>query len=415
MKKHALKRGLALSLAALLGMNLTACGGSSSGNDGTTAQTAAAALSDGGQTEAKAEETTEAAGLDGQIIFGVICSITGNFPLAGENTKKGVDMAVKEINAAGGVLGKEFVVTYQDDAANQTGAVNALNKLISENVVGIVGPNMSSNIIAMSDTVKTASMPCLVGGTSPKIATLENPYLFRIRPSDNITAAAAAKFMYETLEKRNIGILYNTDDFGSGARDVMQQYFSDKTDVNLTLEGLNTGDTDLSGQITKMKSAGIDSLIYWGHDAEVAILARQVNELGLDVPVLTSGSLPQVVSAIDGSYIDGWYVALDECMNDPSDVIQTFVKDFQAEYGGAIPELYAGAFYGATHLLADAIERAGSTDHEAVAKALKETDGVQGIIGKYICQDNQDMLNCCAIMQYDKDKNETLAANIVID
>lgn len=403
MVKKALKKGAALSLAVVMGMSLTACGNSEKKPDKESTQTASG------------EQTTAEAAAGGQITFGVICSITGNFPLAGENTKKGVDMAVKEINAAGGVLGKEFVVTYQDDAANQTGAVNALNKLISEDVVGVIGPNMSSNIIAMSDTAKTAGMPCLVGGTSPKIAALNNPNIFRIRPSDNITAAAAAKFMYETLESKKIGIMYNTDDFGSGARDVMTKYFEDKTDVTLTLEGLNTGDTDLSGQITKMKSAGIESLIYWGHDAEVAILARQVNELGLEVPVLTSGSLPQVVSAIDGSYIDGWYVALDECMSDPSDVIQGFVKAYQAEYEGKTPELYAAAFYGATHLLADAIERAGSTDREAVCKALRETDGVQGIIGKYVCQDNQDMLNCCAVMQYDKDKNEKLAANVIID
>jgi len=412
MIKNALKKGAAFTLAVVMGISLAACSSTSKETAPPETQTTAGEASSAGDEKPEPEAKAE---LDGEIVFGVICSITGNFPLAGENTKKGVDMAVKEINEAGGVLGQKFVVTYQDDAANQTGAVNALNKLISENVVGVVGPNMSSNVIAMSDTVKTAGIPCLIGGTSPKIAELKNPNIFRIRPSDNITAAAAAKFMHETLGMKQLGIIYNTDDFGSGARDVMTEHFKDKTDVKLTMEGVNTGDTDLSGQITKMKSAGIEALIYWGHDAEVAILARQVNELGLDVPVLTSRSLPQVVSAIDGSYIDGWYVALDECMNDPSDVIQNFVKAYQAEYDGQTPELYAGAFYGATKLLADAIERAGTTDHEAVSKALRETDGVQGIIGKYVCQDNQDMLNCCAVMQYDKDKNEKLAANIIID
>lgn len=397
-------KGTALLMTFLLCASLAACSRQEQG-DGSANE----------ETSTSENQTAEESGLNGQITFGVICSITGNFPLAGENTKKGVDLAVKEINEAGGVLGKEFVVTYQDDAANQTGAVNALNKLISEDVVAIVGPNSSSNVIAMSDTVKSAGIPCLVGGTSPKIAALENPNIFRIRPSDTITASAAAKFMYEELGGKQIGILYNTDDFGTGGKDAMQKYFEDKTDVTLVIEGINTGDTDLSGQITKMKSAGIEGLIYWGHDAEVAILARQVNELGLEVPVITSGSLPQVINAIDGTYIDGWYVALDECMNDPSDVIQDFVKKFQEEYDGATPELYSAAFYGATHLLADSIERAGTTDNEAVIQSLRGTDGFQGIIGQYICQENQDMLNMCAIMQYDKDKNETLAANISVD
>ena len=347
------------------------------------------------------------------ITFGVICSITGNFPLAGENTQKGVDLAVKEINEAGGVLGREFQVSYQDDAGNQTGAMNAANRLISDEVVAILGPMVSSNVIAISDAVSAAGMPVLFGGTSPSIADLENPYMFRIRPSDNITASAAAQFMDEELGVQKLGIIYNTDDFGTGALTVIRDYYTDK-DVELVEVGVNTGDTDLSGQITQMISEDVDGLIYWGHDAEVAILARQVSELGLEVPVLTSGSLPQVISAVDGSYVDGWYVALDECMDEDREEIQNYVAAFEAEYGET-PELYSAAFYGATKLLADAIERAGSTDSEAVCQALRDTDGFPGIIGPYTWQENNDMISNCSIMQYDAEKNETFVSNISVE
>lgn len=357
--------------------------------------------------------TAVSAESDDAITFGVICSITGNFPLAGENTQKGVNLAVKEINEAGGVLGQEFKVNFQDDQGNQTGAMNAANRLISEKMVAIVGPMPSSNVIAISDVVTEAQIPTLAGGTSPKIEELENEYIFRIRPSDNITAEAAAQFMYEEKGVKKLGIIYNTDDFGTGAKEVIDAYYEDK-EVELVEIGLNTGDTDLSGQITKMISADVDGLIYWGHDAEVAILARQVNELGLDVPVLTSGSLPQVVGAIDGSYVDGWYVALDECMNEDREEIQNFVELYKEEYG-AVPELYAAAFYGATKLLADAIERAGSTDSTAICEALKETKDYPGIIGPYTYQENHDMLSNCSIMQYDADKNENFVANISIE
>ncbi len=351
---------------------------------------------------------------DGPITFGVICSITGNFPLAGENTQKGVNLAVKEINEAGGVLGREFQVSFQDDAGNQTGAMNAANRLISDEVVAILGPMISSNVIAISDAVTAAEMPVLFGGTSPSIAELENPYMFRIRPSDDITAAAAAQFMYEEQGVEKLGIIYNTDDFGTGALNVIKDYFSDK-EVELVEVGVNTGDTDLSGQITQMISEAVDGLIYWGHDAEVAILARQVNELGLEVPVLTSGSLPQVISAVDGSYVDGWYVALDECMDEDREEIQNYVEVFQAEYDGETPELYSAAFYGATKLLADAIERAGSTDSAAVCQALQETDGFPGIIGPYTWQENNDMISNCSIMQYDADKVEHFVSNITVE
>lgn len=351
---------------------------------------------------------------DDAITFGVICSITGNFPLAGENTQKGVNLALKEINEAGGVLGKELKVSFQDDQGNQTGGMNAVNRLISEKVVAIIGPNMSSNVIAMSDVVASSKMPTLVGGTSPKIEDLGNEYIFRIRPSDNITASAAAQFMCEEQGVKKLGLIYNTDDFGTGAKGVIEEYLADK-DVELIAEGVNSGDTDLSGQITKMMAEDVEGMIYWGHDAEVAILARQVNELGLEIPIVTSGSLPQVVSAIDGTYIDGWYVALDECMNEPRKEIEDFVEAYKKEYEDSMPELYAAAFYGATKLLADAIERAGSTDSEAICKALKETKDFPGIIGVYNYQENHDMLSNCSIMQYDVDKNEIFVSNITVE
>lgn len=398
-------------IIALIANLLTACGAPAATSQAQSSTPAPAASQSAESKSADAAAPAETT--DGEIVFGVISAITGSFPMAGEMTRKGVEMACEEINSAGGVLGKKLVPQFEDDAAKQDMAVNAAKKLISDKVVAILGPNMSTNVIAISEDIKAAKMPTLVGGTSPKIYDLNNEYIFRIRPADTISAAAAAQYMYEDVGARTIGVLTNNDDFGSGGKDVILSYLNTKDDVTVVEQGVNSGDKDLTGQIVMFKNAGIDALIYWGHDAEVSILARQTTELGLDVPTVTSGSLPQVVGSLDAEYVAGWCVSTDMSAADTRPAMAEFVKKFNEKYS-MDPEVYATAFYGGTILLADALQRAGSTDAEALVKALQETKDVAGPIGNYNCQPNRDMLKGCTIMQYDGNKEESVVANVVV-
>ncbi len=351
---------------------------------------------------------------DGEIKIGVITGITGPAALGGERATKGVTLAAEQINAAGGVLGKKLVIQIEDDAGSTAGAVNAENKLLGEGAVAVAGPLLSTNVIAVEQIVLGAKVPSVILGTSPKLYALENPYLFRVRASDAIVASSAAKFMYDNLGLRKIGILTNTDDFGSGALNVMKEYFKDKSDVTLTLQGVNTGDKDLTGQIVQFKNAGIEGLIYWGHEAEIVLMARQLDELGLEVPVLTSASLPQVLNTVTGEQIEGWYCAIDLSLEDDTPAIAQYIADFSERWGEK-PELHSSAYYGGVKLLADAITRAGSTDGDAIRQALTETKDFKAVVGDFNCQANNDMLNGCCIIQFDANKAESIAAKITMN
>ena len=128
--------------------------------------------------------------------------MTGDNPLNGERMNQGVQMAVDEYNAAGGINGKQIELTIVDDQTLQDMAVTCANKLIGEGVVGIVGPHRSTNALAVEAVVKQAGVAAFTGGTTPQISTLDNDYLFRCRASDSIFAEAAAATQ-KSLAARN--------------------------------------------------------------------------------------------------------------------------------------------------------------------------------------------------------------------
>ena len=387
-------------------LGLTACSGG-----GTTGGTNASASTDSGQTQ---EEKTESgssekenietsAELDGEITFGVSCAITGNFPLAGQRTKEGIDLALEQINANGGVLGKKLVYVAEDDQNTQTTAVNVVTRLLNENVCAVIGPHTSGNAAATSDLYKNAQIPFMTGGSSPKLAELDNPYFFRVRPSDTIDGQVEARYAIDTLGAKKIGISYNNNDFGTGGRDVIIPIL-EADGIEYVAVGHNAGDKDLTGQMMQLKSAGVDCIISWTDDAEVALTARQLYELGFDVPVIASAGvvMDQVLNLLEPEYVEGWYAVTDFVSTNDDDTVKQFVEDFKAKYGYA-PELYASTYYSAAYVLADAIERAGSTEPQAVRDALAETKDIKLPEGVFSCDEEGNMVHGCVIAQI-KDK-----------
>ncbi|WHH58007.1 ABC transporter substrate-binding protein [Petroclostridium sp. X23] len=336
---------------------------------------------------------------DDEILIGLSCALTGNFPLAGQRTREGVDLALEEVNAKGGVLGKKLAYTIEDDQNTQTTAVNVVTKILTKNVSGVIGPHTSGNAMATNELYKNAKVPFMTGGTSPKLSGLNNDYFFRVRPEDTINGQVAAKYALEKLGAKKIGISFNNNDFGTGGRDVIIEYLK-KVNVPYVAVGHNSGDKDLTGQIMKLKSEGVDAIISWTDDAEVVLTARQLYELGFKVPVIASAGvvMDQVLNLMEPEYIEGWYSVTDFVSTNNSPIVIEFVKNFENKYGYK-PELYAATYYSATYVLADAIERAGSADPQAVRDALAQTKGLQLPEGVFTTDGKGNMLQGCIVAQ----------------
>lgn len=386
-----MKKLTALLLALVMVLSVTACA-----SNNTSATTGAPKAVDTTAAENKVDDSA----FDGEIVFGLSTAVTGNFPLAGERTLQGVDLAVEEINAAGGVLGKKLTYIYEDDGNDATTAVNVVTKLLNEDVVAVIGPHTTGNTLAVQSLYAEAGMPFFSGGTGVKLENeMDNKYFHRIRPSDSICGAIAAKFAVENLGAKKVGVDYNNNDFGTGGRDVVVATLQE-LGVEYVEVAHNSGDTDMTTQLMNLQAAGVDAVILWTDDAEDVVTARQAYELGLDIPFITSAGvvMQQVLDQMEPEYVEGWYSATDFVPANDDPVVKTFVEAFNAKYG-IDPELYASAYYGAVKALAAAIEIAGSTDHEAVNDALTQIKDLPAPTGTMTYGAHGNMIHSLVITQ----------------
>jgi len=388
---------LAVILAGTMMLGIAGCSGGGTTEQTDSTDTAETTAETDNTETAESSETSETSSDD--IVIGVSASITGSVPINGQNMRQGVELAVKEINANGGVLGRQLSIVVEDDQNTQTGAVNVANRLLSEGVCAVIGPHSSGNASATSDTYENGKMPYMTGGSSPALEELGNPYMFRVRPSDSINGEVMVRFAIENLGATKVGISYNNNDFGTGGRDVVQAAL-DEAGIEYVSVGHNAGDRDLTGQLMQLQSEGVDCIISYTDDAEVALTARQIYELGLDVPVIASAGIvtQQVLDLVEPEYVEGWYAVTDFISTNDSTEVAEFVKNYQDAYGTE-PEIFASSYYSATYVLADAIERAGSDDPEAIRAALMETEDLVLPEGTYTCDEGGAMVHGCVVAQ----------------
>ena len=344
----------------------------------------------------------------GQIKIGVSCAMTGDVPLEGERVKQTVSMAFEECNAAGGIDGYELVAIFEDDANNSNTAVNVVNKFGSdESIIAMIGPHRSTNIAATQDIIKRYKIPTLSGGTSVSYYTYKeegNDYIFRTRPSDSAVPILTIKFAHETLGCTKYAILYDNDDYGNGARGVMEEFFASDEAKTMGIEavamqGFNTGDKDMYAQLLAAQEAGADVIIGWCHDAEAAIITRGFKELGLDESMKLVGCSSWANTAfydlLDASLPVGTYATIDYIAVNPEPFAAEFCKKFVDKYG-VEPENMAGCYYDAALILIDSLKRAAETGEitrESVKDALTVQPEIEGNQGT-LYADGIDMIHC---------------------
>lgn len=360
----------------------------------------------GGSSHTKEESPTVKIAVDG--------AWTGDLAGNGEWKMNAIKMAADEINADGGVLGKQIEVIFEDNQSTQNGAINAMNKIVEdENVLAVIGPHMSTMAIAVSDTVAKSDIIYMTGGTSVALRDLHNDWMFKLRCMDDTVAKVAAEFAVNTLGCKNIGIMYNNDEFGTGGRDIICAYL-DEHNIPWVAEGHNSGDSDYTGQILKLKQAQTDCMIIWT-SGDASTIVKQRYELGYEGKVITSSSFASqwTLDTLNLEECVGVYSATDMSPDDPNPKMAALVEKTQAELGYE-PEAWHCCYYTAVYILKDAIERAGSIDREAVKKALYETKDLDSVLGTIVCNEDGELVHECVITVVNGDKKLELVDKITV-
>ena len=214
-----MKKLLALVLALVLLVTLAACAGA-------PATPAPAKENTDSPKSDSPKDTSEAAVSSSQepIYVSVSCAITGDTPQEGEYVRNTVQYVIDQFNADGGVDGRPIELIIEDDGNTANTAVNVMEKTTADQrIVMQIGPHRSASVLAVETIAKQAGMPFISGGTSKSFYSLDNPYLFRGRACDSLVASIAAKYAIEELGATTVGMIHDTDDYGTGAYDVIAE------------------------------------------------------------------------------------------------------------------------------------------------------------------------------------------------
>ena len=322
------------------------------------------------------------------IYIGLSAKITGADAANGDRMVKAAQMAVDEVNAAGGLLvGRRGGLVIQDDATDNAMAVNVADGLADD------------AILAAEGVYKDAKIPFFGLGTNPKLLELDNEYCFLVRANDNLMASCAAKLIIDEFKVKSVGIMYTNNEFGTGAMEVIDAACKD-AGMAVYPEAINIGDTDVTGQILDLKSKGAECMVVWASDAEYVLTARQAYELGLQVPTVASPAITmdQVRDLCEPEWVEGWYSVTDFVGNSDDPEVTAFCDKYASDYGeGQKAELYVADVYSTFKLVFDAIERAGSADRQAIRDAVAETKDFPMLQGNATCDENNLLVHSATV------------------
>jgi len=343
---------------------------------------------------------SSACGAAESLKIGVVNEVTGPQAEAGQFTVNGLKLAQDEINKAGGVLGRPIELRIEDNGSTNPGTVLAFSKLTSEGgLAAIIGPIRSTQIQAASPTIAKAGVPTMIGGTDTSLTHVNNPWVFRARPNDSYSSRVIADFGVNTLKLKKWAIVHSTDAFGSGGMKALIEALKALGVTPVLVQGYTNNSQDFTPIVLAIKKSGADILAtYMTNSPDVGIFAKQMRQLGVSMPWVGSPSIISVTALnLAGESLYGTY-AIADFTTDADEQSRAFTKKYRDKYG-INPDTFASWAYDALHILAIAIQKANSTDAEAVRRGILGINGYKGVEGTYVFDQNGDGLHGYSVVK----------------
>lgn len=319
---------------------------------------------------------------DDSIYIALTAPITGDYAEYGGNFKKSVEMGIDLINSNGGVLGKQLKLVIGDSKGDPKESATLAQKFTSnKKIVAEIGDFTSTSCLAAQPIYKDAGMVQLSPTSSHPDFAKGSDFSFGIIG----TQAGEGPFMAQMTKElgfKKIAVLYINNDWGI----VTDQYFTSAAESEgIEIVGRDfyfDGEKDFTAVLTKLKDTNPEMLFIASMYNDGALINKQREKLGWEVPVLGPGSLysPKLVE-LGGDSVEGLYTNVVFHPSSPKPEVQEFVTEFEARYS-AIPNMFAAVAFDAINILADAIERAGTTDRGAIRDALAATKNYPSVTGK---------------------------------
>ena len=328
------------------------------------------------------------------VKIGMLTVLTGDRATEGEYAMNAMEIAVEEINAAGGVLGKPLEIVVEDALGTDVGAVNAFRKMAADpDICAIIGTNSSNDAIATSSSVLEAQIVTTAQGSNPvlmQICNDENPWMFQLRACDITLCTALMKYAVEELGVKSFVVLHDTDSSSANQAALFTEALA-SYDIKPLLDiPFTTGTKDFSSHLAQIQNSGAEAVVVSCFHTEAAIILQQMQALEMEQPVFGSNAFGDPITiGLAGDAINGAYSAAGWVPNTPNPIGAALSAKYGERFGAACASS-ASQVYDHIYVLCEAIKRAGSTDRAAIRDAMNTISDYQGAITVYDCRTNGD-------------------------
>jgi branched-chain amino acid transport system substrate-binding protein len=302
-------------------------------------------------------------------IFGLV-ELSGTGTTSGTNFDNGIKLAVKEINASGGILGRKIEYTSLDTQSQPQVAKALAQKAIDQNAYVIMGPVFSGSILVSMAETRRAEVPNFTGGEAASITKQGNPYIFRTSFTQDTAMPKVARYLKDTIKAKTVSIIWVNNDFGKGGLDTMKKAL-DTQGIKVAAEiSTDPGQLDFSGAVLKAKQANADALFVYTNEEESARALRELRKQGYDKPIVGETTLTsQKVVELAGEAANGATAHVGLTADAPQPGIAKYNANFQKEFG--VKSDHNGLKgYTAMYIVKAVTEKIGKFDQKAFAKAM---------------------------------------------
>jgi branched-chain amino acid transport system substrate-binding protein len=336
------------------------------------------------------------------IKIGEVGSMTGSEATFGISTHQGIELAIKEANAAGGVHGRQLQIISLDDQGKPEEAATAVTRLITQDkVTAILGEVASSRSLAMAPIAQQYKIPMVTpSSTNPKVTEVGD-YIFRVCFIDPFQGEVMARFALETLKVKKVAILRDVkNDYSVG----LANFFTDKIKSAggeiLIDQSYSAGDIDFKSQLTAIRSKKPEVIFVPGYYTEVGLIARQARQLGIKAPLLGGdGWDSPKLTEIGGKALEGSFFSNHYSSEDTSEQVQNFIEKYKKAYN-VVPDGLAAMGYDAALVLIDAMKRSSKAlKTDEIRAALAKTADFPGVTGRITIDQKRNAVKSAVVLK----------------
>lgn len=359
-----LRRTHALLAVLVLSAALTGCGGDT-------------------DTPASGSAGTPAAE-SGPVRIGAVLGISGRFAFVGAPQQQALQLAQDQINADGGIDGRNVEFVIYDDEVDETKTVPLANRLISEDkVVALIGPSITVPALALQPVIERSGIPNITLTSKAIWEQGKSEFIFQTTPREEIEVKSILSFIQDELAAKKVAVIFDRQPYGTGNLAFIKKFAADFGIEIVAEEGIENNDTNADAQVNRVKNSGATAVIVWVGDPAASSVAKALEQAQVTVPVIGSSAIagprfPELAGpAGEGIYSNGTL----NYANPPANQTR-FLTEFQERFDSP-PTQFAAFAYDAAFVLKAAIEEAGSTEGEAIAKGLLDMSPYEGVVATY--------------------------------